>query len=82
MSHGVLASHGLGPSIVLWTLPAQGPHIRDFQSPGPSCIHFPEKLPPTTGTGTEQDPGPLRWAGTAGNSTGGSSINIPLTPVS
>lgn len=46
LPHSVLVGQGHGPSIVLWTLPAQGPHIRDFRRPGQNHLHFPEKLSP------------------------------------
>lgn len=67
------------PDIVLWTLPAPGPHTGYFRWPGHNHLHFPEQLSPGSWGEGELDPGPLHWAGTAGKGTGHSAVNIPLT---
>ena len=79
VSHGDLASYHTDPilfsghsQLSAYTLGISGGLAR-------TTFTFRRNLPPVTGMGTELDLGPLHWAGAAGNSTGGSSINIPLT---
>lgn len=66
------------PNIVLWTLPAQGPHVRDFRRPGHNDLHFSgEAFPGRLGWGLSWTQAPCTAQGLLGRALAAARSTFP-----